>query len=198
MRHVRSRCPLSPVYLQTSPQTCHERLKLRCREEEKVIPLVRTHTHTHNRQSVHFKGRSGVLKELWKSVLSELVTKLDLNPLYHQEYLESIHQLYEDWLIKQTSFPLPAPVLVSDQSHPGTPLVCVQIINTVHPGSFRLPHRWLYWLMKPSCHQVYFHFLFSLCDLIHVRKRVVSVQSLQDFMGFLGIVTACNDFMAAF
>ncbi|XP_062257093.1 thymidine kinase 2, mitochondrial isoform X2 [Platichthys flesus] len=27
------------VYLQTSPQTCHERLKQRCREEEKVIPL---------------------------------------------------------------------------------------------------------------------------------------------------------------
>ncbi|XP_078128759.1 thymidine kinase 2, mitochondrial isoform X2 [Sander vitreus] len=55
------------VYLQTSPQTCHERLKQRCREEEKVIPL---------------------------------------------EYLESIHQLYEDWLIKQSSSPLPAPVLV--------------------------------------------------------------------------------------
>ncbi|XP_068424025.1 thymidine kinase 2, mitochondrial isoform X2 [Clinocottus analis] len=30
------------VYLQTSPQTCHERLKRRGREEEKVIPLVRT------------------------------------------------------------------------------------------------------------------------------------------------------------
>ncbi|XP_013859907.1 thymidine kinase 2, mitochondrial [Austrofundulus limnaeus] len=55
------------VYLQTSPQTCHERLKQRCREEEKVIPL---------------------------------------------EYLESIHQLYEDWLIRFTSSPVPAPVLV--------------------------------------------------------------------------------------
>nr|XP_020463208.1 thymidine kinase 2, mitochondrial isoform X2 [Monopterus albus] len=60
------------VYLQTSPQTCHERLKQRSREEEKVIPL---------------------------------------------EYLESIHQLYEDWLIKCTSFTLPAPVLVRLQ-HP--------------------------------------------------------------------------------
>ncbi|KAG7512671.1 thymidine kinase 2, mitochondrial isoform X1 [Solea senegalensis] len=60
------------VYLHTSPQTCHERLKHRCREEEKVIPL---------------------------------------------EYLESIHQLYEDWLIKQTSFPLPAPVLVIPADH---------------------------------------------------------------------------------
>jgi thymidine kinase len=29
------------VYLQSSPQTCHERLKERCREEEKIIPLVR-------------------------------------------------------------------------------------------------------------------------------------------------------------
>ncbi|XP_044068960.1 thymidine kinase 2, mitochondrial isoform X5 [Siniperca chuatsi] len=60
------------VYLQTSPQTCHDRLKERCREEEKVIPL---------------------------------------------EYLESIHQLYEDWLIKRTSSPLPAPVLVIPADH---------------------------------------------------------------------------------
>ncbi|XP_053291655.1 thymidine kinase 2, mitochondrial isoform X6 [Pleuronectes platessa] len=60
------------IYLQTSPQTCHERLKQRCREEEKVIPL---------------------------------------------EYLESIHQLYEDWLIKETSSPLPAPVLVIPADH---------------------------------------------------------------------------------
>uniref|UniRef100_A0A7N8YPB6 Thymidine kinase 2, mitochondrial n=1 Tax=Mastacembelus armatus TaxID=205130 RepID=A0A7N8YPB6_9TELE len=60
------------VYLQTSPHTCHERLKQRCREEEKVIPL---------------------------------------------EYLVSIHQLYEDWLIKRTSFPLPAPVLVIPADH---------------------------------------------------------------------------------
>ncbi|XP_016892934.1 thymidine kinase 2, mitochondrial [Cynoglossus semilaevis] len=60
------------VYLQTSPQTCHDRLKQRCREEEKVIPL---------------------------------------------KYLDSIHQLHEDWLIKQTSFPLPAPVLVIPADH---------------------------------------------------------------------------------
>ncbi|XP_037544111.1 thymidine kinase 2, mitochondrial [Nematolebias whitei] len=55
------------VYLQTSPQTCHERLKQRCREEERVIPL---------------------------------------------EYLESTHELYEDWLIRCSSAPVPAPVLV--------------------------------------------------------------------------------------
>ncbi|KAM4614677.1 thymidine kinase 2, mitochondrial isoform 2-T2 [Polymixia lowei] len=60
------------VYLQTSPQTCYERLKQRCREEEKVIPL---------------------------------------------EYLESIHQLYEDWLINQSSVSLPAPVLVIPADH---------------------------------------------------------------------------------
>ena len=29
------------VYLQTTPETCYQRLKMRCREEEKVIPLVR-------------------------------------------------------------------------------------------------------------------------------------------------------------
>uniref|UniRef100_A0A3B5M3V1 Deoxynucleoside kinase domain-containing protein n=1 Tax=Xiphophorus couchianus TaxID=32473 RepID=A0A3B5M3V1_9TELE len=55
------------VYLQTSPQTCHERLKQRCREEEMVIPL---------------------------------------------EHLEFIHRLHEDWLIKGSSAPVPAPVLV--------------------------------------------------------------------------------------
>ncbi|XP_016283144.1 thymidine kinase 2, mitochondrial isoform X2 [Monodelphis domestica] len=55
------------VYLQTSPAACYERLKLRCREEEKIIPL---------------------------------------------EYLEAIHQLYEEWLIKQTLFRVPSPVLV--------------------------------------------------------------------------------------
>ncbi|KAG7272451.1 hypothetical protein CRUP_031378, partial [Coryphaenoides rupestris] len=52
---------------EASPETCYERLKQRCREEEKVIPL---------------------------------------------DYLRSIHQLYEDWLINQSSFKLPAPVLV--------------------------------------------------------------------------------------
>ncbi|KAL7978847.1 hypothetical protein Chor_013336 [Crotalus horridus] len=55
------------VYLQTSPGMCYQRLKRRCREEEKVIPI---------------------------------------------EYLEAIHQLYEDWLIKQTLFKVPSPVLV--------------------------------------------------------------------------------------
>ncbi|XP_077166070.1 thymidine kinase 2, mitochondrial isoform X2 [Paroedura picta] len=55
------------VYLQTSPKTCYERLKRRCREEEKVIPM---------------------------------------------QYLEAIHQLYEEWLIKQTRFKVPCPVLV--------------------------------------------------------------------------------------
>uniref|UniRef100_A0A8C9SV78 Thymidine kinase 2, mitochondrial n=1 Tax=Scleropages formosus TaxID=113540 RepID=A0A8C9SV78_SCLFO len=60
------------VYLQTTPQTCYERLTQRCREEEKVIPL---------------------------------------------EYLETIHQLYEDWLINQMSFKVPAPVLVIPANH---------------------------------------------------------------------------------
>ncbi|KAM3828670.1 thymidine kinase 2, mitochondrial isoform 1-T1 [Vipera latastei] len=55
------------VYLQTSPGMCYQRLKRRCRAEEKVIPV---------------------------------------------EYLEAIHQLYEDWLIKQTLFKVPSPVLV--------------------------------------------------------------------------------------
>ncbi|XP_078400782.1 thymidine kinase 2, mitochondrial isoform X3 [Cetorhinus maximus] len=60
------------VYLQTTPETCYQRLKTRCRNEEKVIPL---------------------------------------------EYLETLHELYEDWLIKQTSFKIPAPVLVIPADH---------------------------------------------------------------------------------
>ncbi|XP_075432879.1 thymidine kinase 2, mitochondrial isoform X2 [Ascaphus truei] len=57
------------VYLQTSPETCYRRLKMRCREEEKIIPL---------------------------------------------EYLSAIHSLHEEWLVKQSSFAVPAPVLVID------------------------------------------------------------------------------------
>ncbi|KAJ8400447.1 hypothetical protein AAFF_G00395710 [Aldrovandia affinis] len=60
------------VYLQTTPETCFARLKERCREEEKMIPM---------------------------------------------EYLETIHQLYEDWLINKTSFKVPAPVLVIPADH---------------------------------------------------------------------------------
>ncbi|MGH0119620.1 UNVERIFIED_CONTAM: hypothetical protein FKN15_058071 [Acipenser sinensis] len=45
---------------------------MRCREEEKVIPL---------------------------------------------EYLEAVHQRYEDWLIKQTLYKVPAPVLVIPADH---------------------------------------------------------------------------------
>ncbi|XP_029962993.1 thymidine kinase 2, mitochondrial-like [Salarias fasciatus] len=56
------------VYLQTDPETCHRRLKQRCREtEEEGITL---------------------------------------------EHLQAIHELYEDWLVRRTSFSLPAPVLV--------------------------------------------------------------------------------------
>ncbi|XP_045438778.1 thymidine kinase 2, mitochondrial isoform X2 [Pipistrellus kuhlii] len=54
------------VYLRTTPETCYQRLKMRCRDEEKVIPV---------------------------------------------EYLDAIHQLYEEWLIKGSLFPAVAPVL---------------------------------------------------------------------------------------
>uniref|UniRef100_A0A674ENY5 Thymidine kinase 2 n=1 Tax=Salmo trutta TaxID=8032 RepID=A0A674ENY5_SALTR len=74
------------VYLQSSPQTCHERLKERCREEEKIIPL---------------------------------------------EYLEAIHQLYEDWLIKKTSFNVPAPVLVR---HPANLTQLWEVLESTWAG----------------------------------------------------------------
>uniref|UniRef100_A0A2K5W2F1 Thymidine kinase 2, mitochondrial n=1 Tax=Macaca fascicularis TaxID=9541 RepID=A0A2K5W2F1_MACFA len=60
------------VYLRTNPETCYQRLKRRCREEEKVIPL---------------------------------------------EYLEAIHHLHEEWLIKGSLFPVAAPVLVIEADH---------------------------------------------------------------------------------
>ncbi|XP_055407424.1 thymidine kinase 2, mitochondrial isoform X3 [Bubalus kerabau] len=60
------------VYLRTTPETCYQRLKMRCREEEKVIPL---------------------------------------------EYLDAIHHLYEEWLIKGSLFPVAAPVLVIEADH---------------------------------------------------------------------------------
>ncbi|XP_027574130.2 thymidine kinase 2, mitochondrial isoform X1 [Pipra filicauda] len=60
------------VYLQTSPKVCYERLKTRCREEEKIIPL---------------------------------------------EYLEAIHELYEEWLIKRALFEVSCPVLVIGADH---------------------------------------------------------------------------------
>uniref|UniRef100_A0A8C9CN18 Thymidine kinase 2 n=1 Tax=Phocoena sinus TaxID=42100 RepID=A0A8C9CN18_PHOSS len=60
------------VYLQTTPETCYQRLKMRCREEEKVIPL---------------------------------------------EYLDAIHHLYEEWLIKGSLFSVAAPVLVIEADH---------------------------------------------------------------------------------
>ncbi|XP_054435328.1 thymidine kinase 2, mitochondrial isoform X2 [Pteronotus mesoamericanus] len=60
------------VYLRTTPETCYQRLKQRCREEEKVIPL---------------------------------------------EYLNAIHHLYEEWLIKGGLFPVTAPVLVFEADH---------------------------------------------------------------------------------
>ncbi|XP_037371711.1 thymidine kinase 2, mitochondrial isoform X3 [Talpa occidentalis] len=60
------------VYLRTTPETCHQRLRTRCREEEKVIPL---------------------------------------------EYLEAIHHLYEDWLVKGGLFRPVAPVLVIEADH---------------------------------------------------------------------------------
>ncbi|XP_008633710.2 PREDICTED: thymidine kinase 2, mitochondrial [Corvus brachyrhynchos] len=60
------------VYLQTSPKVCYERLKTRCREEEKVIPL---------------------------------------------EYLEAIHELYEEWLIKRALFEISCPILVIGADH---------------------------------------------------------------------------------
>ncbi|XP_044932075.1 thymidine kinase 2, mitochondrial isoform X3 [Mustela putorius furo] len=60
------------VYLRTTPETCYQRLQLRCREEETVIPL---------------------------------------------EYLNAIHHLYEEWLIKGALFPVAAPVLVIEADH---------------------------------------------------------------------------------
>uniref|UniRef100_A0A2K5J638 Thymidine kinase 2, mitochondrial n=1 Tax=Colobus angolensis palliatus TaxID=336983 RepID=A0A2K5J638_COLAP len=77
------------VYLRTNPETCYQRLKRRCREEEKVIPLAGCALPTPDR--------------------------LFMFPW--QEYLEAIHHLHEEWLIKGSLFPVAAPVLVIEADH---------------------------------------------------------------------------------
>lgn len=115
------------VYLQSSPQTCHERLKERCREEEKIIPLVRVEEwQTQCCSWSHFRG---VVRLVSCPNLSSYYLFLSF---FKKEYLEAIHQLYEDWLIKKTSFNVPAPVLVSDQSFSGMRLEDSGQLNEEH------------------------------------------------------------------
>uniref|UniRef100_A0A8C9HHZ2 Thymidine kinase 2 n=1 Tax=Piliocolobus tephrosceles TaxID=591936 RepID=A0A8C9HHZ2_9PRIM len=83
------------VYLRTNPETCYQRLKRRCREEEKVIPLVR---------------------DCWWAGCA-LPTSDRLFMFPWQEYLEAIHHLHEEWLIKGSLFPVAAPVLVIEADH---------------------------------------------------------------------------------
>uniref|UniRef100_A0A9L0IJ38 Thymidine kinase 2, mitochondrial n=1 Tax=Equus asinus TaxID=9793 RepID=A0A9L0IJ38_EQUAS len=78
------------VYLRTTPETCYQRLKMRCREEEKVIPLER---------------------------IAPLRTPDVHVCVFPQEYLDAIHHLYEEWLIKGGLFPVTAPVLVIEADH---------------------------------------------------------------------------------
>uniref|UniRef100_A0A8C8ZRP9 Thymidine kinase 2, mitochondrial n=1 Tax=Prolemur simus TaxID=1328070 RepID=A0A8C8ZRP9_PROSS len=75
------------VYLRTTPETCHQRLKMRCRDEEKAIPLE----------------------------ACALSAPNSLCP--SQEYLGAIHHLYEEWLVKGSLFPMTAPVLVLEADH---------------------------------------------------------------------------------
>ncbi|XP_043754603.1 thymidine kinase 2, mitochondrial isoform X8 [Cervus elaphus] len=72
------------VYLRTTPETCYQRLKMRCREEEKVIPL---------------------------------------------EYLDAIHHLYEEWLIKGSLFPVAAPVLGTPRATEDEPSLLAQRLS---------------------------------------------------------------------
>ncbi|KAJ8303166.1 hypothetical protein KUTeg_019562 [Tegillarca granosa] len=57
------------VYLQTSPEVVHERIRQRCRDEEQLIPL---------------------------------------------EYLRNLHELHEDWLVKQTKYKPKSEILILD------------------------------------------------------------------------------------
>ncbi|XP_029782362.1 thymidine kinase 2, mitochondrial isoform X1 [Suricata suricatta] len=82
------------VYLRTTPETCYQRLQMRCREEETVISL---------------------------------------------EYLDAIHRLYEDWLLKGGIFPVAAPVLGMRRStsavlgcSPAMPLGGAEVIEADH------------------------------------------------------------------
>lgn len=56
------------VYLQTSPEVCYERLKRRCREEEKIIPLVKS--------SFYICGYNKIQKHNLSSLNTQIVTSV--------------------------------------------------------------------------------------------------------------------------
>ncbi|KAK2085212.1 hypothetical protein P7K49_036512 [Saguinus oedipus] len=207
------------VYLRTNPETCYQRLKRRCREEEKVIPLMNWETTLsrpgflswpHSHEIVVLlsaeretgtkcirgwiltsclardpRGCPDLLDFLWESlavdekaaaeltreplgrrvasvrnhpalclgectwerasvcaheppveqsrVFENFALSVCLRPLVGgicsahsgqtacvfpwQEYLEAIHHLHEEWLIKDSPFPVSAPVLVIEADH---------------------------------------------------------------------------------
>uniref|UniRef100_A0A8C8XRW2 Thymidine kinase 2, mitochondrial n=1 Tax=Panthera leo TaxID=9689 RepID=A0A8C8XRW2_PANLE len=78
------------VYLRTTPETCYQRLQMRCREEETVISLERF---------VPLPAPDSLCLFSW------------------QEYLDALHRLYEEWLFKGGLFPVAAPVLVIEADH---------------------------------------------------------------------------------
>ncbi|KAG8521753.1 Thymidine kinase 2, mitochondrial, partial [Galemys pyrenaicus] len=110
------------VYLRTTPETCYQRLQMRCREEEKVIPLVRASCSPATGPLVG-EGCSPPASS------QPLIVCISL-----KEYLDAIHRLYEDWLVKGGLFPPIAPVL-GDVEVKGTPVTHVfnfQVIEADH------------------------------------------------------------------
>ncbi|OWK15559.1 hypothetical protein Celaphus_00004203 [Cervus elaphus hippelaphus] len=100
------------VYLRTTPETCYQRLKMRCREEEKVIPLVLAQGHVNSNQAV----ATGLYGS--PDLVPHCSHPPEIQPQYCcSEYLDAIHHLYEEWLIKGSLFPVAAPVLVIEADH---------------------------------------------------------------------------------
>uniref|UniRef100_A0A493TRK3 Thymidine kinase 2 n=2 Tax=Anas TaxID=8835 RepID=A0A493TRK3_ANAPP len=69
------------VYLQTSPEVCYERLKRRCREEEKIIPLVRS--------SFDKWGYNELEKHVNANVMLKSYPELSLLVSQNKQHLES-------------------------------------------------------------------------------------------------------------
>nr|XP_040135048.1 thymidine kinase 2, mitochondrial isoform X1 [Ictidomys tridecemlineatus]XP_040135051.1 thymidine kinase 2, mitochondrial isoform X1 [Ictidomys tridecemlineatus]XP_040135053.1 thymidine kinase 2, mitochondrial isoform X1 [Ictidomys tridecemlineatus]XP_040135054.1 thymidine kinase 2, mitochondrial isoform X1 [Ictidomys tridecemlineatus]XP_040135055.1 thymidine kinase 2, mitochondrial isoform X1 [Ictidomys tridecemlineatus]XP_040135056.1 thymidine kinase 2, mitochondrial isoform X1 [Ictidomys len=96
------------VYLRTTPETCYERLKKRCRQEEKVIPLV----------TALWSLRAFTCWDSWWGAFAPRSSPDSLHLVFPwQEYLSALHQLYEEWLITGSLFPAAAPVLVIEADH---------------------------------------------------------------------------------
>ncbi|KAG1659871.1 Deoxynucleoside kinase [Nymphon striatum] len=101
--------PMKPdliVYLQTDPSILHDRILQRSRKEESKIQLVSYH--------MIVKEAPAIDVILYKLCLTSVVNSLRYCACAADDYLTTLHEAHEDWLIHEKSFPVPCPVMVMD------------------------------------------------------------------------------------